>query len=331
MDKNKLCILLLTIAFLPLQVLAQQEKQVFHFLGMPSSAQALAAGGKSITIVDDEPGLAFENPALLGDESGGRLFLSYMNYMGGVNLGNVCYASELNERAMWGIGARYLSYGSMMGYNEQGQATSDFSANDIALQGFFSYALSDYFRGGVSLKGLYSGIERYSSWGLGVDVGISYYNDDKGYSAAAVFKNVGAQLNGFNDEREPLAWDFQLGFSRSFIHAPFRLHLIVHNLNPAIFRAKPIQQLSKGQKLLRHFIVGLEFTPSENLWISLGYNPQMAQAMELAGGNKWGGFTAGAGVGIKSFRIGVAAARYHPAGLSFMMNVSTSLRRSSIF
>lgn len=310
---------------------AQQEKQVFHFLNLPATAQALAAGGKAITIVDDNPGLAFENPALLGYESGGRAFLSYLYYMSGSHMGNACYASSVGERGMWGVGTRFLNYGSMQGYDPNAIETGSFSASDIAVQGFYSHELSNHFRGGVSLKALYSSIETYSSLGLGVDVGISYYDDDKGYSASALFKNVGAQLKGYNDEREPLDWDFQLGFSRSFINAPFRLHITLFNLNPHYFKRLVPRDLTKMQKFLRHFSLGAEFTPSEKFWVGLGYTPQIAQDFEVEGGNKWGGLSAGVGFTSGAVRVGVSAATYHPAALSFMCSVGIRLDDKSIF
>jgi len=48
----------------------------------------------------------------------------------------------------------------------------------------------------VTLKFLYSSLEKYTSIGLGVDVGLSYYNPDKGFSAGFTLKNMGAQLKG---------------------------------------------------------------------------------------------------------------------------------------
>lgn len=310
---------------------AQQEKEVFHFLNLPATAQALAAGGKAITIVDDNPGLAFENPALLGFESGDRIYISYLYYMNGSHMGNACYAAPVGERGMWGVGARFLNYGSMEGYDQHAISTGSFNASDIALQGFYSYQLSEHFRGGVSLKALYSSIETYNSMGVGVDVGVSYYDDDKGYSASALFKNIGAQLNGYNDEREPLDWDFQLGFSRSFVEAPFRLHITLYNLNPHYSKGLVPKDLSKFQKLFRHFSLGAEFTPSQNFWAGIGYTPQIAQDFEFEGGNKWGGLSAGVGFTSGAFRVGFSAATYHPAALSVMCSVGIQLGDHSIF
>ncbi len=321
------------LGFLALAVTlsAQQEKQVFRFLNLPATAQAMAAGGKAITIVDDNPGLAFENPALLGDESGNRVFISYLYYMGGSHMGNAVYAASVGERGMWGVGARFLNYGTMQGYDPNAQSTGTFGASDIAVQGFYSHELSDYFRGGVSLKALYSSIETYNSFGVGVDVGISYYDDDKGYSASALFKNVGAQLNGYTDEREPLAWDFQLGFSRSFVSAPFRAHITLFNLNPHYFKHLVPTDLTKAQKFLRHFSLGAEFTPSENFWVGLGYTPQIAQDFKIEGGNKWGGLSAGFGFTSGAMRVSVSTASYHPAALSFMCSIGIRLGGHSIF
>ena len=47
--------------------------------------------------------------------------------------------------------------------------------------------------------------------------------------------------------------------------------------------------------------------------------------MKLQNGNKMGGFSAGAGVKVKRFDVGVSIARYHPSASSLMLSVSTVL------
>lgn len=66
----------------------------------------------------------------------------------------------------------------------------------------------------MTLKFLYSSLEKYTSIGLGVDVGLSYYNPDKGFSAGFTLKNMGAQLKAYNEDRLRLPWDVQIGFTK---------------------------------------------------------------------------------------------------------------------
>ena len=88
--------------------------------------------------------------------------------------------------------------------SEEGLPTGDFTAKDISVNGFFSYDLSERWRGGASLKFLYSGIGDYTSIGVAVDAGLSYYDSEKGFSFGFAFKNIGAQLKAYEDERQKM-------------------------------------------------------------------------------------------------------------------------------
>ena len=48
---------------------AQESQTQYNFLRLPASAHAAALGGDNITIIEDDPTLTFNNPALLGSVS----------------------------------------------------------------------------------------------------------------------------------------------------------------------------------------------------------------------------------------------------------------------
>ena len=77
------------------------------------------------------------------------------------------------------------------------EAMDEASAKDISVQGFFAYDLSERWRGGVSLKFLYSTLADYTSIGLGVDAGLSYYDSDKKFSLEITHasESVGEKLH----------------------------------------------------------------------------------------------------------------------------------------
>lgn len=300
------------------------SREAYHFLNLPATAEAAAVGGKSVSLISTNPGLVFDNPGLYGQESTGRLYLSYMNHMLSSHAGNVFYGQSSGDRGAWGIGVRFMQYGKMEGFDEHGVPLGSFSSSDIAVQGTYSYDLSYYFRGGVSLKALYSNIEQYNSFGLGVDVGITYHDDVNGTSLGAVVKNVGAQIKGYHNEREMLAWDFAIGYSQRLAHAPFKLHLLAHGLNPHYINSSH-PDLKVGEKILRHFNVGLEFCPTESFWLALGYNPGLGQDLKLEGGSKLGGLSLGAGFNTSKLAIGLSAASYHPSALSLMVTLSMNI------
>ena len=46
-----------------------------------------------------------------------------------------------------------------------------------------------------------------------VDAGLSYYDSEKRFSFGFAFKNIGAQLKVYEDERQKMPWDIQLGIT----------------------------------------------------------------------------------------------------------------------
>ena len=81
-----------------------------------------------------------------------------------------------------------------------------------------------------------------------------------------------------------------------------------------------------AKALFKHLVIGIDYIPSENFWIGVGFNPKTKMDMKLqGGGNGLAGFSAGAGVKIKMFDVGVSFAKYHPSAMSMMMSVSTTL------
>ncbi len=308
----------------------QSGEEVFTFLRYPSSARANALGGHSVSLVERDPSLIFHNPALLGAEMDGMVNLNYMNYIADINVGSALFTKAFKEKGAWGVGAVFFSNGKIKGMTPEQVSIGDISAKDIQMSGFFSYDLSTKWRGGASLKFLYSNMDIYSSVGLAVDAGLSYYDSEKEFSFGFAFKNIGAQLTAYEDERQKMPWDIQMGITKRMAHAPIRLSLTAMYLNRWKFNYiddtdKEYDGDSFFQAFIKHFVIGIDFVPSENFWVGVGYNPKTSLDMKLQGGNALSGFSGGAGVKIKMFDVGVSVAKYHPSALSFMMSVSTTI------
>lgn len=327
--RNKLFIYFFLL--LALSVSAQDGKDVFDFLRLPTSARASAMGGHTVSLVERDPSLIFHNPALLGGEMDGMMNLNYMNYISDINVGSAVFTKALNEKSAWGVGASFMSYGTIKETTSENQTLGDISAKDINVSGFYSHDLNERWRGGVSLKFLYSSFAEYSSIGLCVDAGLSYYNSEKEFSAGFTLKNIGAQLKAYNDKRQKVPWDIQAGISQKMAHAPIRFSLTAMYLNR--WKFDYVDEANKDtykednffKSLVKHFVIGVDFVPSENFWIGVGFNPKANMDLKLQNGNGLGGFSAGAGVKIKMFDVGVSLAKYHPSAMSMMISVSTTL------
>ncbi|MDO4756129.1 MAG: type IX secretion system protein PorQ [Parabacteroides sp.] len=323
--------LLILFCSLIVQVVSAQTGDTgYTFLRYPSSTRANALGGHTVSLVERDPSLIYHNPALLGAEMDQMLNLNYLNYIADVNVGSALFTKAIKEKAAWGVGASFFSQGKIRGMSEEGLPTGDFTAKDISVNGFFSYDLSARWRGGVAMKFLYSNIGDYSSMGMAFDAGLSYYNSEKGFSFGFALKNIGAQLKAYEDERQKMPWDIQIGISKSMAHAPIRFSLTAMYLTK--WKINYIDDSNVEHKeddffksFIKHLVIGVDYVPSENFWLGIGYNPKTALDMKLQGGNALAGFSGGAGVRIKMFDVGVSVAKYHPSALSFMLSLSTTL------
>ena len=322
---------MVTLSLVSLLVSAQSGDEVFSYLRLPTSTHANALGGNTVALVERDPSLIFHNPGLLGPEMDGMINLNYMNYISDVNVGSAVFTKAHGERAAWGVGATFISYGSIVEYLPENVSTgSSLSAKDISLNAFYARDLNQRWRGGLSLKFLYSGLADYTSIGLLVDAGLSYYNSDKGFSFGVALKNVGAQLKAYEDDRQKVPWDIQMGITQKMSHAPIRLSLTAQYLNTWDFdyvddTDEDYEGDSFMKKLLKHFIIGVDFIPSENFWVGVGFNPKANMDLKLEGGGSFSGFSAGAGVRIKMFDVGFSLAKYHPSAMSLMITVSMTL------
>lgn len=311
---------------------AQVGDGVFNFLRYPTSTRANALGGHTVSLIERDPSLIFHNPSLLGGEMDQMINLNYMNYYGGINIGSAVFAKATGERGAWAVGATFIDYGTVKETTVDNQVIGEFSMKDISVNAFYSYDLSDRWRGGLSLKFLYSSLADFTSIGLAADVGLSYYDPDKEFSFGFTIKNAGAQLKAYNEDREKLPWDIQMGITKKMDHAPIRFSLTAMYLNRWKFdyidatNTEVDADDNFAESLFKHFVIGVDFIPSDNFWVGVGFNPKAKMDMKLqGGGNGLGGFSVGAGLHVSKFDVGASVARYHPSATSLMISISTSL------
>ena len=322
--------LTIVLVFLPIFVFAQDGNDTYNFLRFPASSRANALGGHTVSLIEPEPSLVFHNPALLGGELDNMVNVNYMSYISGVNLGSAIFTKAFRERSSWGAGVTYINYGSMKEMTANDEYLGMFSAQDVGMHAFYAYDLSEKWRGGLSLKALYSAIADYSSFGLAVDAGLSYFDTEKDFSFGIALKSIGAQLKSYHEERQNIPWDLQMGFTKCMNHAPIRVSATAMYLNRWKFdkidkTVTDVEEDSFFETAFKHLVFGVEFVPSENFWVGVGFNPKTKMDMKLQSGNGLGGFSIGGGVKVSRFNVGASVARYHPSATSLMVSVTMSL------
>lgn len=324
----KQSLLIIVSLFFSLASQAQSGEGAFKFLELPFSSHAAALGGDNITIIEDNITLAIHNPALLSSVTSNTLNLNYMNYISGVNMGSAAFARTLGERSTWAVAAQYVNYGNFKETNAEDTELGEFTAKDMALSGIYSYNLTEYLSGGITGKMIYSKYERYSSFAIGVDLGLNYYNSESELSASIVARNLGGQIKAFDEIHEKLPFDLLIGISKRLSHAPFRLSATMHDLtnwNRSSSSNIGNTKESVGKVFMNHFIFGLDFLPTESTYLSIGYNCKRASDMKVNGASNWSGMALGGGLQIKKIKVGLSYAKYHPSSSSLLLNFAMTL------
>lgn len=317
-----ICLFLFLITLFSGKLYAQIGDDVYNFLKLPYSARAGALGGANISIIENDPSLIFQNPGFLGSEMDMGLNVSYLMYIADVGAGSALFTKAAGERAAWGVGINFVNYGNIQETTDENVIIGDFSAQDICFNGFYAHDLTDRIRGGVTAKFIYSSYGDYTSIGLAADLGLTYYDADNDFSLGLTGKNLGGQISAYNDERASMPWEFQLGMTKRLAHAPIRFSITAVQLNKWKYYDSDGKKDSFGKAFIKHFVFGVDLTPSDNFWLSVGYNVKTGSDMSLTEGNKMGGFSGGAGIRIKSFEVGASVAKYHPSATSFMISLT---------
>lgn len=314
-------ILILFLALFCVDAVGQESNNVYNFLRLPVSAHAAALGGENISLIDDDPSLMVHNPALLGSVSSNTLGLNFMTFMEGSIVAGATYAHQFSDKGTWGLQAQMVNYGKIKQTTSDNVIVGDFSPKDIAIAGSMSYTLHDKIVGGVTMRFIQSNIAGYNSFGVGVDVGVNYFDPAKDLSVSAVIKNIGGQIKAYDDTRENLPTDIQVGATKRIPRAPFRVSLTAADLNHLNY------------SFLRHFRVGVDLLLGDQFYVAAGYNARRAEDMAFVSANDdvdkksshGAAWSFGAGLHVQKFKLDVAYTKLHLTTWSLMANASINL------
>ena len=154
---------------------------------------------------------------------------------------------------------------------------------------------------------------------MGVDLGINYYHPEKEWSASAVVKNLGGELDPYEEEYGKLPLDVQVGVTKRLIGSPLRISATLVDLNHLNY------------KFINHLVAGADLILSPQIYVAVGYNFRRANEMEIIandeerGSSHGAGLSLGAGLQLERFKLNVAYGKYHVSSHSLLINASFSL------
>jgi hypothetical protein len=320
-------------------------QQVFRFLSLSPSARATALGGGIVSVRDDDVALAALNPASLNASMDGRLTLNHNLFLSDIQHGYVAYAQHLPKLGFTVQGAvQYMNYGDIKQADEFGNVTGQVRAGETALTIGAARPLSERLSLGLNLRFGVATLDLYQASVLAADAGLLYQDTARLFSAAIVLRNAGTQLATFNDLRENLPFDLQIGFSKRLRYLPFRLSVVAHHLhdwdiryddpnaedgNQSLFGEETSEKGSPFvDNLFRHLIFNGEFLlgRNEGFRIRLGYNHLRKRELSVRDYRSLAGFSGGIGLKINRFRVDVGYAAYHLAGGVVHFGIGTNLK-----
>lgn len=305
---------------------------------MPVPARVAALGGNLISVKDKDASLSLDNPSLLNEEMHNSLGLTYVNYLTDINYGMFSYTRHAQKYGTFSAGLRYLNYGRFTETDEAANIIGSFSASDYVFHAGWGYAIDTAFSVGANVKTIYSAWYEYSSLAIALDAAGTYYNQARGFTFAAVLKNMGTSLKTFTENnRENLPFEIQAGISKKFSNMPFRFSFIFHNLQQ--WKLESIENQPQGlnpleeekrfkrfrENFFRHLIAGMEFLPSENFSVRIGLNYNRRQEMLLRARPGIIGFSGGFGFKVNRFHLSYALAAYHLGVFSNHFTITTRI------
>jgi len=341
-------LLLILLLFISTNAFGQRQSgRVYEFLNLSQTARMTATGGYGFPVFEPDLGMSLMIPSMLSQDHENHLSLNIVDYFDDINYGTVAISHYHDRLGHISGSLQYIDYGSFVEANEFGQITGHFSAGEYSFQIGWGRALNERLAVGSNLKLIYSSFHDHSSFGIATDVALSYHNQERLFAASLIARNMGTQISQYHSgNREPLPFDLVLGITRKLENAPFQFSLVANNLHnydltydppvllPDHFSGEDEEDEQNFQdrvgdladNLMRHVVVGVEFTPLESFSFRVGYNYRRRQEMKVESRLSTVGFSWGFGVKISRFQLNYGRSNHHLAGAPNHFSINTSIQ-----
>lgn len=304
----------------------------FRVLSIPSSARASALGGNYIAVKDNDINLGIFNPALLNRDMGRQVALSYLPYFEGIKIGYASYAHHCDSiKTTFSGTMQYVDYGDFTRTDEVGTEIGEFQAGEYVVQLGAGRQVDSLFSIGANAKFITSNLDTYTSTAWALDLGGVFHKPSKGITVAAMLRNIGRQTSTFTDVREDLPFEVQVGVTYKFKHAPFRLGLMLEQLqqwdltyedpNAAVqidpTTGDPIEEkTTTARKALLHCVPSAEILLSRNFMLRVAYNLRRRDELVIVDKPGAVGLSFGLGLKVSKMHLSYGFSQLHLAGTS---------------
>jgi hypothetical protein len=276
----------------------------YNFLKLPASPLLTATGGVNTSFIIDDVGLAINNPALLSENLHSQVGLSFNSFFAGVksyNLAGVYHHRKY--KTTFGGSLFYLDYGNTRQTDAVGNEEGEFRPRDFVFQISAARQYLEKWRYGIQAKFIQSNYSQYNSSGIAFDFGLLYSDTGRQLSLGVLAKNMGYQISAFDDYREDLPFDLQIGVTKKLIQAPLGFSLTANQLhrwdlsyNDTLFNRE--NGFSSNNKvfnnIFNHIVLATHIYLGSHLQLAIGYNRLRRAELNLGNsGNGLNGFSGG--------------------------------------
>ncbi|MBL7075254.1 PorV/PorQ family protein [candidate division KSB1 bacterium] len=279
----------------------------YGFLRSDVSARGAALAGAQLAIPGDIYSIHY-NPAGLAEIEGRVVSATLGNLLLDFTSGFVAYGENRPGWGTIGIAVQYQDYGDFEGFDEDGNPSPDFGAQDMALSFAYGTKAGEDILLGFTVKWVQSKIESYTSTAYAFDLGGIYHTAMEGLDVGVGVFNLGRVKKAFVDTKEDLPLTYGVGFAKRLAHLPMLLNGEVNQHSDAGLRCN----------------FGGEFTLTDNLRLRLGYGLSRAQDLDVGTRtSRFGGLTVGTGFLFRSFILDYAFQSFGELGGQHLISFST--------
>ncbi|MCQ2203826.1 MAG: PorV/PorQ family protein [Bacteroidales bacterium] len=213
--------------------------------------------------------------------------------------------------------------------DEYGVNMGTFNVQEAAIYLTYSRKMAPGLTMAATLKPIISKFAEYNSFGLAMDMGLTYRVMEDRLRAAIVLRNLGGQIKRYDGDEanEHLDTDMKIGVVYKPLHAPFRFTMTLKDLFHWDLSIDRKKKIDFGDNLLRHLIMGVEFVPTRNVFVAFGYNHRQHKENRDSAVGGAAGISWGLGVRVAKIDISYGMGKYHTAGAANSITLSTNINR----
>lgn len=283
-------------------IAAGPSTTVFPFCQIGQGPRA-AALGEAFSGLSDDATAVYWNPAGLGQDRRLRLALSHQQWFAGIN-DELAHAAIPIGPTTLGLGLAYSREPDVLYWNDALQRFDNLNVWSGMLTAGLGMPLSDQYRLGVSLTGIYQDLRLEHGVGGYLDIG-AFGRPLHDLGVGLVLRRLGTLVRDNDAERLPTELAAGAGYRLGIFRGTLDAALPLFGSNPVV-RA------------------GIECTPVRPLSLRVGYRTGPVNLNDLGFVN---GLSGGIGINIGNLAVDYALVPYGILGLTHRIGLSVMLPR----